>query len=66
MNEESKHMFDEGPLREAMITYLSMNYEEATDYSEQSMVDEYNYLKKTGGLNAIFEAVHLIQLVRLF
>lgn len=59
MNEEYQHLFTEGPLREAMAAYLSVNYEEAADYSEDAMVSEYMYLKKSGQLSAIFEAVQL-------
>jgi hypothetical protein len=59
MNEELQKMFTEGPVREAMIVYLSTNYEEAADYSEESMIREYIYLKDNGQLNVIFEAVQL-------
>lgn len=59
MNEEYQHLFTEGPLREAMIIYLSFNYEEAADYSEDAMVGEYIYLKKSRQLSAIFDAVQL-------
>ena len=59
MNEELQNMFTEGPVREAMIVYLSTNYEEAADYSEESMIQEYIYLKDNGELNVLFEAVQL-------
>lgn len=59
MNEEYQHLFTEGPLREAMAEYLSVNYEEAADYSEDSMISEYIYLKENGQLNRIFEAIQL-------
>ena len=59
MNEEYQHLFSEGPLREAMAEYLSVNYEEAADYSEDTMISEYIYLKDNGELNVIFEAVQL-------
>ena len=59
MNEEYQHLFTEGPLREAMAAYLSVNYEEAADYSEDAMISEYIYLKDNGQLNLIFEAVQL-------
>ena len=59
MNEELQNMFTEGPVREAMIVYLSTNYEEAADYSEDAMISEYIYLKDNGQLNFIFEAVQL-------
>ncbi|WP_275314954.1 hypothetical protein [Tenacibaculum bernardetii] len=59
MNEEYQYLFTEGPLREAMAAYLSVNYEEAADYSEDAMVSEYMYLKDNGQLNLIFEAVQL-------
>ena len=59
MNEEYQHLFTEGLLREAMAEYLSINYEEAADYSEDTMISEYIYLKDNGELNVIFEAVQL-------
>ncbi|QXP72894.1 hypothetical protein H0I31_04130 [Tenacibaculum sp. AHE15PA] len=59
MNEEYQHLFTEGPLSEAMAEYLSVNYEEAADYSEDAMISEYIYLKDNGQLNLIFEAVQL-------
>jgi len=59
MMNENEHMFDEGPLRDAMYEYLSVNYEEHADYSEDSMVMEYNYLKDNGQLSLIFEAVQM-------
>lgn len=59
MNEELQNMFTEGPVREAMIVYLSTNYEEAADYGEESMIREYRHLKDNGQLNVIFEAVQL-------
>ncbi|MCT4697693.1 hypothetical protein [Tenacibaculum haliotis] len=59
MNEEYQYLFTEGPLREAMAAYLSVNYEEAADYSEDAMISEYIYLKDNGQLNLIFEAVQL-------
>ncbi len=59
MNEEYKHLFTESPLREVMMEYLSVNYEEAADYSEDAMVSEYIYLKNSGQLSAVFEAVQL-------
>ncbi|MEP5256156.1 MAG: hypothetical protein ABJQ39_13930 [Winogradskyella arenosi] len=59
MIEQYKHMFDEGPLREAMMEYLSINYEEAADYNEKNMIREYIRLKDSGQLNVIFEAVQL-------
>ena len=59
MNEEYQHLFTEGLLREAMAEYLSVNYEEAADYSEDTMISEYIYLKDNGELNVIFEAVQL-------
>ena len=59
MNEEYQYLFTKGPLREAMAAYLSVNYEEAADYSEDTMISEYIYLKDNGQLNFIFEAVQL-------
>lgn len=59
MNEEYQYLFTEGPLREAMAEYLSVNYEEASDYSENTMISEYIQLKDKGQLNVIFEAVQL-------
>jgi len=59
MNEELQNMFTEGPVREAMMVYLSTNYEEAADYSEESIIREYIYLKDNGQLNVIFQAVQL-------
>ena len=59
MNEEYQHLFTEGPMREAMAAYLSVNYEEAADHSEDAMVSEYIYLKNSGQLSVIFEAVQL-------
>ena len=53
-------MFEqEGILREAMVIYLSMNYEENADYSEESMMAEYINLRDNNELHLIFEAVEL-------
>lgn len=57
IREKYKHLFTEGPLRETMMVYLSVNYEEVADYSEDTMINEYIYLKDIGQLNLIFEAV---------
>ncbi len=50
---------EEGILREAMAIYLSMNYEENADYSEESMMAEYTNLKESKELHLIFVAVEL-------
>lgn len=59
MNENYKHMFDKGILRDMMIEFLSVNYEEAADFSEESMIAEYIYLKDNDMLHLIFEAVQM-------
>lgn len=65
MSEEYKYLFTEGPLREAMMEYLSVNYEEAADYSEDAMVSEYIYLKNSGQLSVIFEVVQLNNITKI-
>lgn len=57
--EEYRFMFEDGPLRDAMVIYLSTMYEKNADYSEESMVSEYIMLKRNNELHLIFEAVQL-------
>lgn len=57
--ENENYMFENGPLRDAMVIYLQMNYEENADLSEDSMVAEYRMLKQRNELHLIFEAVQL-------
>lgn len=61
---ELEYIFNEGPLREAMIIYLSTRYEEAAGFSEYSMKQEYLMLKENNELHLIFEAVQLSNRLR--
>lgn len=43
-------------LRELLINYCSLNYEENADFSYHSLAMEYNYLLRSGELNELIAA----------
>ena len=46
-------------LRALLINYISCMYEEASDYSPESLWREYNWLKDNNQLNLLFEQEYL-------
>ena len=52
-------------LKQQLKNYVSVNYEEAADYSNESLVAEYHYLKKNNQLHLLFEAECLTSRERL-
>lgn len=52
-------------LKQQLINYISLNYEEASNYSNYSLVQEYHYLNKNNLLYYLNEAEYLTSYVRL-
>ncbi|WP_298238391.1 hypothetical protein [uncultured Algibacter sp.] len=52
-------------LKQQLINYISLNYEEASDYSNYSLVQEYNYLKRNNILAYLNEVEYLTSPERL-
>lgn len=52
-------------LKQQLINYIGLNYEEASDYSNYSIVQEYHYLKNNNLLFYLNEAEYLTSPVRL-
>lgn len=52
-------------LKQQLINYIGLNYEEASDYSNYSLVQEYHYLNNNNLLCYLNEAEYLTSHVRL-
>lgn len=52
-------------LKQQLKNYVGVNYEESSDYSNESLVAEYHYLKKNKQLHLLHEAEFLTSPERL-
>lgn len=52
-------------LKQQLINYIGLSYEEASDFSTYSLVQEYHYLKNNSLLSYLNEAEYLTSPIRL-
>lgn len=52
-------------LKQQLINFIGINYEEAADYSNHSLVQEYHYLNRNNLLGYLHDAEYLSNELRL-